>query len=144
MINAYLAASLVSGVLAFGSAWQIQTWRADAHENDQRTLQADDAREAAARERSRITGVVVAQNLARKRELGLLADADGARVAVDGLRTATSAALSAAHASHDACLVAAATNGELLNASAAAYRELAEISDRHVSDIQTLTDAWPK
>lgn len=144
MINTYLATGLLSAAVAFGTAWQIQDWRADAHEKDRIKQQADDEREAGARERGRIANVVDAQNAARAREVRLRADADGARTAVVGLRASTDAALAAAGASHEACLVSAAATGELFNASAEKYRALAEVADRHVSDLQTLTDAWPK
>ena len=141
MIYTHAAAALVAGALAFGSAWQIQNWRADAHEKDRIELTAAQERTVHAVEQAGRDAVIAATNLARVREAQLRADAARARNALVGLRAATDGAVTAARASHDACLVAATTTGKLLNDSTEEYRALAEIADRHVSDIQTLMDA---
>ena len=141
MIYTYVAAGALAGALGFSSAWQIQNWRADAHEKDRIVLAAEQERKLHAVEQAGRDAVIAAQNLARTREAKLRADAAGARNALVGLRAATDGAVSAARASHDACVVAATTTSQLLNECSEKYRELGEVADRHVSDIQTLMDA---
>ena len=141
MIYTHVAVALVAGALGFGGAWRIQDWRANAHEKDRIVLAAEQERKLHAVEQAGRDAVIAAQNLARTREAKLRADAAGARNALVGLRAATDGAVSAARASHDACVVAATTTSQLLNECSEKYRELGEVADRHVSDIQTLMDA---
>ena len=42
------------------------------------------------------------------------------------------------------CINAAAALGDVLQQCSDDYRALAETADRHVSDIRTLREAWPK
>lgn len=141
MIYTHVAAAAVAGALAFGSAWRMQDWRADAHEKDRIALAATQERAVHAVEQAGRDAVIAATNLARTREAKLRADAAGARKSLDGLRAATDGAVTAARASHDACVVAAATTSQLLNQCSGEHQELAEKADRHVSDIRTLMDA---
>ena len=141
VIYTYVAVGMVAWALGFGGAWRIQDWRANAHEKDRIGLSAEQERKLHAVEQAGRDAVIAAQNLARTREAKLRVDAAGARKSLDGLRAATDGAVTAARASHDACLVAAATTGKLLNDSTEEYRALAEVADRHVSDIRTLMDA---
>lgn len=141
-------ASLTSALLSFGSAWQIQSWRHDAEEKhrvEQEAAQALSAqRDLRALENRRYTAAASAQVAAAARDTELRRDAAGSRDALVGLSHATDQALREAGASHAACTERAATLGELLAASTKEYRDLGEKASRHVSDIKTLTDTWPK
>lgn len=141
MIYTYVAAGALAGALGFSSAWQIQNWRADAHEKDRIVLAAEQERKLHAVEQAGRDAVIAAQNLARTREAKLRADAAGARKSFDGLRAATDGAVTAARASHDACLDRATTLSIVFNQCGAELQTLGEIADRHVSDIRTLMDA---
>lgn len=139
-----LIASFISAALAFGSAWQIQSWRADAKEKDRAEQRITDQQatfKAFERDQNK---VITAQSDAMRRVVVLRRDASAARTELDGLRSANSDALRAAATGRDACLERAATYGQLLSASAAAYQELAGKADGHVSDVKTLVQAWPQ
>lgn len=100
----------------------------------------------AAAERARLWNEQIAKERedAAKREQKLRRDADGARAALVGLSGAVDEAMRAAGASHEACLVTAATGTKLLQQCGDRYRGLAEIADRHASDVQTLSNSWPQ
>lgn len=137
-------AAAVAGTAGFGLAWQLQAGnisdinleRANERISIQRTARATIERTTGA--------VIAAQNAAANRAVVLRRDADAARTAADGLRDDIDVASRAAATSLDACHLTATAYGRLLIASTAAYRELAEVCDRHVQDVRTLTDAWPK
>ncbi len=106
---------------------------------------ADANTRAAERERALQARVTEAQNEARKRESGLRAAADGARSESDGLRNDVDALRrQLAAASRDAAVERAAAIGAVLHQCAARHQGLAERCDRHVNDIRTLRDSWPR
>ena len=137
-------AAAISGAAAFGLAWQLQAGNISeiqlehAHE---RISQQRLARQAIERTTS---AVIQAQNDAQARAVVLRRDADAARSAASGLRDEIEVASRAAATSIDACTVTATTYGRLLIASVEEYRGLAAVCSRHVSDIRTLVDAWPR
>jgi hypothetical protein len=106
------------------------------------TRQAD--HEARKTEELRRSRVVEAQRTAAVREAAIRADAASAARAVGGLRDALRAAERRGAESAAAANQRAAALGELLVQGAEAHRELAERCDRHVNDVRTLLDAWPK
>lgn len=77
------------------------------------------------------------------RSARILADAASAGDSVARLRDAIRARRSAEE-SAAAATQRADSLGELLAASAEAHRELATRCDRHVNDLRTLLEAWPK
>lgn len=81
---------------------------------------------------------------AAAREQKIRRDADGARTALRGMHDAADAAMRRAADSHQACLVTADTATKLLEQCASQYRDMAEIADRHASDAQALSAAWPQ
>ena len=99
--------------------------------------------EAARLERARQSRVDDVVRLARTREDGLRADSVRAGDALGRLRDSINARRMAEESA------AAATQranrlGELLAESGEALREMASRCDRHVNDVRTLMDAWPK
>jgi len=143
-MNLTLIASVLSAALAFGGAWQIQSWRFDAKEKGRVEQQLSAEREAARNARKSVENVVDAQNRAKGREMQLRVDAAAARDATERLRVSTAAALSAARESADACNVRVDALGELFLAVEKAGGDMAEKAGRHASDTKTLMDAWPK
>ena len=86
-----------------------------------------------------------AQNEAHKREESLRAAADSARLESDGLRNdADNLRLQLEAGTREAAIDRAAAVATVLGQCAARYQVLAERSDRHVNDLRTLIDAWPK
>jgi len=102
----------------------------------------------AAQESATLTQKVLeAQNEAKKREIALRADVQHARDALDSLRHAADvrrAAYRLTGVPPSASTDAADTAIDLLLQCSERYTNLAAKADGHVSDIKTLTDAWPK
>lgn len=136
-MNTLLTTTAVALAVGFGSAWTIQNWRNLDAENHRITLAREQEREISRLEQARSLQVLTAQNDARKRESQLRADASTAKSAVDSLRSALHGVVQAARADPGVCPDTAATTAELFADSVEAYRELAEICDRHVSDLKT-------
>jgi hypothetical protein len=139
--------TIAAAIIAFASfagGWQIQSWRYSAKEADrvQQTLLA--TQHAAARAIRNTDNVIAAQNAAALRERNLRRDADRSRAAVVSLSDAAADALRRASTDHAACLVTAAAQNIVLTQCTGRYRDLAEIADRHASDVQTLIEAWPQ
>jgi hypothetical protein len=128
----------------FGAAWTIQDWRYGAKETERVQQELADQRLAATTAIRRSDAVIQAQGAAESRARGLRADAAGARDALVSLHDSAASALRAAESSQAACLERAATFSELLDTVARAGGELAEKAGRHASDVQTLTEAWPR
>ncbi|MDP2323519.1 MAG: hypothetical protein Q8N51_05760 [Gammaproteobacteria bacterium] len=147
-MNPLILSALIAAALSAGSAYQIQEWRYGAKEKarvEQESAQALAAqRDLRALENRRYAVAASAQVAAVGRDISLRRDADGSRAALISLSNAAEQALREAGTSHDACTVRATAISELLTVCAARHRELGEKASRHVSDIQTLTDAWPR
>ena len=127
----------------FGSAWQIQSWRADA-EGKQRAETALENERLVAKTRSRNdNAVIAATNAGVTRNISLRRDADSSRAALVGLSHAADAVLRDAATSHETCVERANTLGELFLTSSKEYTGMAEKAGRHANDVQTLVAAWP-
>ena len=139
-----LAIAAASATTGFGTAWKIQSLRADAKELEivQQTLRTTQEQAAHAARLSK--QLADAQNSATIRERGLRADAAASRVALVSVSDATGSALRSAQTDHAACIVASTALGDVLETVSTERRELSEKADRHVSDIRTLIDAFPK
>lgn len=90
--------------------------------------------------------VLEAQNAAKKREVILLADAQSAKSALDGLRMSTSQArstFSLAHVPSYASTELTGTVLKLLDQCSERYTSVAADADRYTSYIQEVTQAWP-
>lgn len=89
--------------------------------------------------------VIEAQNEARKREQALRAAAVAAATESDGLRDDVAAMrVQLQQSTREAAIERASAIGAVLQQCAARHQDLAQRCDRHVNDIQTLIDAWPK
>lgn len=142
-MNPQLIIAALIAVAGFGTAWKVQDWRYNAKEKERAEQQLEKERIAAKAAIRRAEAVIEAQNAATNRERDLRGAAAGARAALVGLSDATDTAMRGAAASHAACLERTDTLGELLGTVAQAGAGMAEKADRHASDAQTLTDAWP-
>lgn len=89
--------------------------------------------------------VIEAQNEAKKREIALRAAADAAAGESDGLRDDIAAMrVQLQQSTREAAIERASAIGAVLQQCAARHQDLAQRCDRHVNDIQTMIDAWPK
>lgn len=138
---------IVAGVIAlgsFGTAWKVQEWRYQAEKAQHVEQQLANERSAATAAIRRTETVIAAQSAAAVRSAALRRDADGARAAVVSLHDAAAQSMRDAATSHAACTERSSALGDVLQASAERYRSLGETCDRHVSDIKTLIESWPK
>ena len=135
---------LIAAALGAGGAWEFQANKIKTLELDYANTRISEQRAARA-VLERTTGQIIqAQNAAASRAVELRRTADASRTELDRLRLAADAAMRAAATSADAAANAAATSTKLLLECGGELTTLAASSDRHVSDIQTLVDAWPK
>ena len=153
VLLALLAAAFVTGVTVGSSAaWYIQSIRIDkaetahlryAAEVEQNAIVAK--RAALDREKFWLGDIENARINAQSREARLKRDVANAQSAVVGLRNELGTLQARLATSTDETVLNAADSlGVLLAQCAEDYRAMAEVADRHASDVQTLTEAWPK
>ena len=137
---------VLSGVLALDLASaRLQTSKAKEEVSQLKQAIADANLKAANESDNLKAKVIEAQNESNKREIELRANADSARSESDGLRNDLAAIRGKlATASRDAAVERATTIAVILQQCSERYEGLAEKADRHVNDIRTLIDAWPK
>lgn len=143
-MNLTIISAAIAGAIGFGTAWQIQSWRATEDENNRITQQREAERELSRLEQARSLQVLTAQNDARKRESKLRADAAAANDAVSQLRDTLHSSVQAARGDPYADAVRANALGELLTECSTEYSKMAGIADRLNSDRVMLMDAWPR
>jgi len=118
----------------------------DATKAAERETQLAEARTRVAERETELSNQIIeAQNEARKRE-ALLRSAAVAAVAESVSLRDDVASLRGQldQLSRDAVIERGLAIAGVLNQCAARYQGLAERCDRHASDVQTLTEAWPK
>lgn len=140
----YVATAILSMSIGATGAWKVQNLRIDAKEKEHAEQQLVSERELHKFDNHRSTVAAAAQNDGIVRAVQLRADADGSRGALVRLRESTDAALQAASTSLDTCTHTATTLSDLFYESTERYSEMAATAGRHASDVQTLTEAWPK
>lgn len=143
LIIAAVLATVVAAV-SFGGAWQIQDWRYNAKEKERVESKLAEVRVSAARDLRWVDDVFTARDEAAKRAVNHRRDADASRAAADGLHTALDTTIREAESSQAACLERTIALSELFKERTDQYREVSEKADRHVNDIQTLIQGWPK
>lgn len=147
-----LAAFVGAVAIGFGIAWNLQGMRLDALEIEFKQYQNEVERNAVAAKRAAMDKeqfwkqeVENARINAQSREARLKRDAANAQSAVVGLRNELGTLQARLATSTDeAVLNTAASIGALFVQCADDYRAMAEVADRHASDVQTLIEAWPK
>jgi hypothetical protein len=138
--------------IGFGMAWNLQGLKLDVLEIEFAQYRNDVEQNAVAAKRAAMEQenrwrmeIENARINAQAREMRLKKEFAAAQSAVGGLRNDL-ATLRArlATSPEDACINTAAALGELLAQCSEDYRAMAEAADGHASDVQTLTEAWPK
>ena len=144
----HIAAALVAGALAFGAAWQAQSWR---YGEQIATIkqQHTDAALSSARNALKLTehyreNADAAVRKAEARAAQNKRDADRLRTELDGLRgDLADVPERIRNASREAVDQYAAAATVVFGECAARYSELAGAATGHASDVQTMMDAWP-
>lgn len=140
MPDSHMIPQLIVAAAIAASVWQIQEWRYGAKETARVQQNLLETQQAAARDIRRLDNAIGAQNAAVLRERVVRDEAAHGRLALISLSDAAAEAIRRAQASHAACLDTAAAQSVVLNQCGERYRGMAEIADRHVNDIKTLTD----
>ena len=144
----HIAAAAVAGVLAFGTAWQVQAWRYGEQIATIKQQHADAAL-SSARNALKLTehyreNADAATKKAEARAAQNKRDADTLRGELDGLRgdlaDVPSRIRSATREAVDQYAVAATA---VFEHCARRYSDMAQAAAGHASDVQTLMDAWP-
>lgn len=139
---------LIAAVVAALAAWLVQDWRYGEQIAESAQQAAEDRtehiRHVLKAERSNHARIATAERVARVREVTLRAAADAARDELDRVRDASAQAVRDARDSAASCPDRAAALGAVFDQCAARYGELAAKAGRHASDVQTLTEAWPR
>lgn len=151
-IPRWLLLAALAGMAALSVKLQIdvagargETIRANKHVAIMESLLEKAATKAAEDSRAMQEKVTEAQNEARKRETNLRAAAAAAADQLDGLRVDLDATRDQlAGATREAAIERSVAVGAVLQECGRRYTGLAAKADRHVSDIRTLIDAWPK
>jgi septal ring factor EnvC (AmiA/AmiB activator) len=145
-----VAALVAAGAFAGVQTVRVATAQADADQAREQVASLREAiaqanTEAAQRTAALQSQVTKAQNEAKKRETELRAAAAGAAAESDGLRGDIAryrdTLASATDAARTERVAAVAT---VLGHCADRYQVLSERADRHVNDLRTMIDAWPK
>ena len=148
-LNIPLFVKIAVLVGVFGAGWGVNGWRMGqtianmerAAAQAQVVAQAEKA-EVEKRYAEKLKG---AYDDAKKREATIRADAAAVRRTADRLRDdLADIRRNLPEATIAACRVRADTVADLLGRCAGRYTDLAERADRHVNDVKTLTEAWPK
>lgn len=143
-MNPQLIIAAVIFAMGFGSAFQIQEWRMKSKEADRVEQALRITQENTATTLRRTDNIIQAQNDAAVRAIALRRDADRSRTALVSLSAAADEALRRAQAGHDASINTAIAAIDILKRCGKEYAGLAEVADRHVNDIKTISEAWPK
>jgi len=137
--------SAISAALAFGSAWQIQSWRFDAKETKRAKQETVEERSNFLRYERDQQRVLAAEATATKNVSNLRVALERTRTELDGLRvTTTAASVKAATASNDALVEYTVAANAVLEQCTSEYIRMAEKAEGHAIDVRALTEAWPK
>lgn len=143
-MNPLLISALVSAALAFGAAWQLQSWRIDSlklEQANERLAIEQSSRQALADAQAKVAAAQDAAKVAADR---LRRDAANAGRADVGLRDALASAVRSAHSDLETCTGQVTTLSELLTASTDLSRRIAAEADDWTNQAVTLQNAWPK
>ena len=138
-----LIIAAIIAAIGFGSGWQLQSWRYGAREADRAKQELVQVQASAASSIRRADNVIAAQNRATARASDLRRDAGAASDELRRLRSQL-ASVPRGGDTPEACPDTGPTLRELLDSCAGELVEVAGKADRHASDAQALTDAWPK
>ena len=147
-----VAAFVGAVALGFMAAWQLQGLRLDEAHNEFRAYVVEVEDAAAASKKAAITQYALwlqekedALNAAKVREDTLRRQAAAARSAADWLRDDLAALRERVSADTvEACHRYVGTLSDVLAECSERYSTVAGVADQCVSDVQTLTEAWPK
>ena len=134
---------VTAAVVAASATWTIQGWRMDSMEAEYIKAKADALTEARMKEQDWNTKIQESYKKGQERETAIRTKASNARAAADKLRIELQR-IQMSSSSGSTSDKRTSTLTDILGDCSTKYRDLAEKADRHVSDKQTLIEAWPK
>ena len=140
----YAATAVISVVIGFAGAWQIQDARQHTKELENDQIRAAEALAAGNVSLTQAGAVIAALSAATVRNGGIRRSAADSAAVLDGLRKQSAAALQAASASLAACTSLGATQNIVFAECTKRLQEVAEDADAWASDAQLMVEAWPK
>ena len=143
-MNLTLISASIAAAMGFGAAWQLQSWRMDSFKLEQANARIERDRAYRAQAERHIATVATTQASAAKRVAAMAGVSDSNRTELQRLQSQSAESLRAAAGSLDACLASAHALSVVSNQCADSYSTLARDAQGHVSDLQTLVEAWPK
>lgn len=143
-MNLTIISAAVAGAVGFGAAWQIQSGRMDSLKLEAANERITKDRATRAQAERHIATVAATQASAAKRVAVMAGVSDNNRTELQRLQSHATESLRAAAGSLDACLASANALSVISNQCSERYSTLARDAQGHLSDIQTLTEAWPK
>lgn len=143
MLYTHVATGILAAAVASAATWQIQNWRYSdiIAKIEQKHIKEKEQALAAAQENFKRVNNASAN--AEKRAAVARRDADNAKSELDRLRQSL-IPIPASSPACTSCADRANALSELLGQCSAALEGLARKADKHVNDIQTLKEAWPK
>ncbi len=143
MLYTHVAAGILAAAVASTATWQVQNWRYSDIIAKIEQKHVKEKEQALAKAQENFKRANDASLQAEKRAAAARRDADNAKSELDRLRQQLSP-ISPVNPACASCADRANTLSELLGQCSAALEGLARKADRHVNDIQTLREAWPK
>lgn len=140
-MNLTIIASIVSAVLSFGVAWNLQQGRFDHAEKQRLEIAAESQRFVHAAEQARSSRVITAQDNSRKRAITRSVELGSAHSAGNGLRLAVDTAVRTAQTNPDACPGQAVTLAVVFGECKSALLEMGKDADEWFSEYQLMRDA---
>lgn len=130
------------------AVWNIQSWRYQSQiatlKTEYATAQFNALEKAHAETLRLAEQAQQAQKDATVRIQRINAERNKLAASIDGLRSSSTEALLLSGYSHAACIDRATALKDVFDQCSGAYGGLAEKADKHTSDVQTLTESWPK
>ena len=124
--------------------WQVQSWRFGAEEKEHETQQIAQLERQRAADATQLAKLGDVQKAAETRALALRRAADNAHRESDGLRGALVTLSRQPATDATASADRAVALGAALADCSDRYKTLGAVADRHASDVQTLSEAWPQ
>lgn len=143
-MNLTVIASIVSGALCFGLAWNLQQGRFDHADKQRLEIAAESQRFVHAAEQARSSRVITAQDNSRKRAVTRAVELGAAQSAGNWLRIAVDTAVRTAQTNPDAYPDQAVTLAVVFGECKSALLEMGKDADEWFSEYQLMLDAQPK
>lgn len=142
-MNLMIISSAIAFAMGFGVAWQVQSGRMDSLKLEAANERINQQRIARQTSERYSAALAQAQNAAQTRRSVIAASVDANGAGLIGLRDTTAAVRSSA-ATDTARDAYADAVTELFDQCSTTLVRVAGQADGHLSDLQTMIEAWPK